>query len=555
MVGNLGAFTFVLHSHLPYVRLAGRWPHGEEWIHEAACETYIPLLALMENLRADGVPFRLTIGITPTLAEQLADPLVLDHLDQYIEERIAAAERDRAEFDSPSSYNEHLRSLAEGYLESYRGVRDFFHQQLGRDIIGAFRRLQDAGLIEIVASAATHGYLPLLSRDSTLRAQIGIGIQTYRRLFGREPRSFWLPECGYRPAYLTEDGTPRQGLEAFLQAYGIQCFFSETHSITGGTPVGVATGDVVGPYSEIKRRYVLPVAHSREVGRPATTYLPYHVADSRVSVIGRDHKVGQQVWSSDWGYPGDFDYREFHRQNGASGLKYWRITGKPVDLSQKDYYRPDWAYCKVEQHAEHFAHLVGDRLRKLHKETGDYGIISAAFDTELFGHWWAEGIQWLGETLRHLAANPEIELTTASDYLEAHPPVSSLNLPESSWGAGGAHFIWENNDTQWMWKPIHETELRMERLAARFDAPNDAERLTLNQAAREALLMQSSDWSFLVTTGQAREYAIQRFNQHFERFDKLASKLEAGEADAALAQEFFEQDNLFPDINYRDFAT
>ncbi|HVO69574.1 MAG TPA: hypothetical protein VMT24_05985, partial [Aggregatilineaceae bacterium] len=94
----IGGFTFVLHSHLPYARLAGRWPHGEEWIHEAASETYIPLLNALYELRSEGVKYKLTIGITPVLTEQLADADVLDHLDQYLEDKIARAKQDVLRF-------------------------------------------------------------------------------------------------------------------------------------------------------------------------------------------------------------------------------------------------------------------------------------------------------------------------------------------------------------------------------------------------------------------------------------------------------------------------
>ena len=91
-------FTFVLRSHLPYARLAGRWPHGEEWIHEAASETYIPLLNALYDLRAEGLRYKITIGITPVLAAQLADPDVLDHLDEYLDDKIARAKQDVLRF-------------------------------------------------------------------------------------------------------------------------------------------------------------------------------------------------------------------------------------------------------------------------------------------------------------------------------------------------------------------------------------------------------------------------------------------------------------------------
>ncbi|MCB9457262.1 MAG: DUF1957 domain-containing protein [Anaerolineaceae bacterium] len=559
----LGAFTFVLHSHLPYARLAGRWPHGEEWIHEAASETYIPLLQTLYDLKEEGVIYRLTVGITPILAEQLADADVLVHFDQYLDEKITAAKKDMDYFDAEDTADTHFRFLAEWYKNWFEGIKQAFDSRFNRDIIGSFRQLQDEGYIEITTSAATHGYLPLLGRDSAINGQLKAGVSSYKRLFGRQPTGIWLPECAYRPAYIAESGKKRPGIETFLGQNGLKVFFSETHTITGGQPVGVAAGEVIGPYGAIKRRYVIP-ASSTVPTRTASTYQAYYVSDtvagpgadehSGVAVIGRNNRTGQQVWSADWGYPGDFDYREFHRKAGTSGLQYWRVTGEDVDLGEKDTYHPDWASYKVDQHAEHYAHLVGDLVREYHQQTGEYGLIASNYDTELFGHWWFEGVTWIGKVLRLLAADPDVDLTTATTFITQHPPKSVLHIPESSWGAGGGHFTWDNAETHWMWGPIHEAEERMEMLATRITAPSDEQRVVLSQAARELLLLQSSDWPFLVTTGQARQYAIQRFSQHVERFDRLARGLEQDRPDTALAEEYWELDKVFPDIDYRWFT-
>jgi 1,4-alpha-glucan branching enzyme len=564
-VSAIGAFTFVLHSHLPYARLAGRWPHGEEWLHEAALETYIPLLETLYALRDEGVKYRITIGITPILAEQLDDADVKDHFDQYLEDRIQAAREDIELFSQEDPVDEQLVILAKWYQETFERVKHAFDVTFKRDILGAFRQLQDEGYIEITTCAATHGYLPLMSNDSTIQAQLRTGVRSYERMFGRKPTGIWLPECAYRPAYVTESGRRRPGVEHFLADNGLKVFFSETHTVTGGKPVGVAGGDVIGPYGEVKRRYVIPA--SKELNAPesgATTMHPYYVYDttnhpaeqhSGVSVVARNNRVGQQVWSADWGYPGDFDYREFHRKAGTSGIQYWRITGVGVDLGHKDLYHPDWAAYKIDQHAEHFAHLVGDQLRKYHEETGKFGLVAANYDTELFGHWWYEGVEWLGKVLRHLSRIDSVELTTASRHVANHPPEGVLNIPESSWGAGGTHFVWDNNETHWMWAPIHEAEARMEALANKYVDPTPDEAKVLAQTAREALLLESSDWPFLVTTGQAREYSIQRFSQHLERFNKLADSLEKDAPDVALAEELYELDKVFADIDYRDFRT
>ncbi len=559
-MAKLGAFTFVLHSHLPYARQSGMWPHGEEWIHEAIAETYVPLLNALYDLEEEGVPFALTVGITPILAEQLADPLIVDHFIHYAAERAAWAATDVDRFEQTGDAA--MRDLARFYHHWYARALTSFRDRFRSDLIGAFRRLQDEGRVEVATCAATHGYLPLLSRDSSIHGQVRTGVDAYRRRFGRAPKAIWLPECAYRPAIVEDENgrtTRRPGLETFLAEEDIRVFFSETHTVEGGRPVGKAAGEAIGPYGAVPRRYAVARQEDEQTS-PGTTYQPYWVGDEpgRVAVLGRNNRTGQQVWSSTFGYPGDYYYREFHRKDGVSGMQYWRIGGAGVDLGEKPLYEPDRATERVSEHVAHYVHLVEELVSDFNRENGKFGVISSAYDTELFGHWWFEGVDWLKGVLRGLASSKSVELSTATRIIEEHPPEQVMALPESSWGAGGGHFTWLNVDTQWMWPPIHAAERRMEELVARHPSA-DGEILTvLNQAARELLLLQSSDWPFLVTTGQAKEYAAQRFTKHLERFNRLAEIASAQqdilEGDRQFIAKIAERDNPFPAIDYRSFA-
>ena len=552
-----GAFTYVLHSHLPYCRNAGRWPHGEEWIHEAASETYIPLLNALYDLKEEGCSFKLTLGITPVLVEQLADPLVIDHLVEFVEDKIHRAQGDIERFDGAGE--SHLLYLARFYFDHYQHVLTTFNERFERNIVAAFKKLQDEGYIEITTSTATHAYLPLIERDSSIYGQLHTGKASYKRHFGAEPVSVWLPECGYRPAYHvggSGESYVKPGLESFLAQLGLGCFFVETHTIEGGEPVGKAKEEVIGPYAGISRRYVVP---STQYPEPTlrTTYLPYWVQSPEVAVIGRNNRTSMQVWSAEWGYPGDFNYREFHKKDGVSGLQYWKVTGAKVDLAYKEYYDPYWAGQRIIEHSSHYANLVEELITNFYQETGKFGIISAAYDTELFGHWWFEGVDWLKQVLRSLSESELVELTTASEFIRQHPPEDVLALPESSWGLGGGHFTWQNADTDWVWPIIHTASLRMEELVTRYPEANGAMKKILNQAARELVLMQSSDWPFLITTGQARQYAENRFLEHVNRFQQLADVAESGRVDKAtlmLCNQIWELDKVFPDIDYRSFA-
>ncbi len=554
---KFGAFTFVLHSHLPYCRNAGRWPHGEEWLHEAASGTYIPLLDALYDLKQEGYTFKLTLGITPVLIEQLADSLVIAHLVEFVEDKIRRAQADVNRFDKAGEG--HLLYLAKFYLDYYQRILTSFNERFGRNIVSAFKQLQDEGYVEITTSAATHAYLPLLERDSSIYGQLQVGKQSYRRHFGKNPSSIWLPECGYRPPYYAGSSGKsyvKPGLESFLAQLGMSCFFAETHTVEGGEPVGKAREEVIGPYASISRRYVVPLTQYSEPTH-RTTYLPYWVQTPEVAVIGRDNRTSMQVWSAEWGYPGDFNYREFHKKDGISGLQYWKVTGAKIDLAYKEYYDPYWARQRVAEHGSHYSHLVEELITSFYQETGKFGIISAAYDTELFGHWWFEGVDWLKEVLRHLSQSEFVELTTAGEFIKNHPPEDVLALPESSWGLGGGHFTWQNADTDWVWPIVHSAEVRMEKLVARYPKADGAMKDVLNQAARELMLLQSSDWPFLITTGQASVYAENRFLEHVNRFQQLADIAESGKADKAalaLCHQLWELDKVFPDIDYRSFA-
>jgi 1,4-alpha-glucan branching enzyme len=542
-----GAFTFVLHSHLPYARMAGRWPHGEEWIHEGATDTYIPLLAALYDLAGEGLKFRLTISITPVLAEQLADADILANLETYIEELRERAESDIARFER--SGEPHRAYVATFYRDRFVYLLDQYRNRFGRDLIGAFARLQDDGYVELATSAATHGYLPLFERDSSIYGQIRQGVRTYQRHFGRKPESFWLPECAYRPSYIAADGTRKPGIEEFLADQGLLAFFVETHVILGGHPIGKAAGDAIGPYGEIPKRYTVPNAGYAEP-QERTTFQPYWVTDARVAAIGRNVETGLQVWSADHGYPGDFVYREFHKKDGESGLHYWRVTGARVELGNKDLYDPYHAFERTKEHAQHFANLVESEVSAYAASSGRYGLVSAAYDTELFGHWWFEGVDWLKGVLRHLAASETVDLTGAAQFVREHPPEDVVTLPEGSWGQQGTHFTWMNADTAWMWPIINGAQRRMEEIIARHtDAPREA----LAQLVRELLLLESSDWPFLVTTGQARQYAELRFAEHVERFNTLADRIEQGRVDMEALAALYERDKLFEDADPRDF--
>jgi 1,4-alpha-glucan branching enzyme len=566
---KLGASTLVLHSHIPYVRRAGGWPHGEEMLHEVMAESYIPLLNALFDLKQDGLEPCLTLDLTPILLEQMADREVLDHFEVYLEERQALAEAEIAVHDRRNE--SHLAYLARWYRDWYANILTSFRQRYARDLVGAFRRLAEAGNLEMLTSAATHAYLPLLERDSSLYAQLKTGIESSRRLLGRAPRGVWLPECGYRPAYVA-DWHARPGIEEFLADLNLGFFFTESTVLTGACSSSERTGrkasagilsgtsaraPALGSTVGLPQRKLIVRADERPEAKTRTTMEPYYVHASHVVVLARDEKTGQQVWSSAQGYPADFVYREFHRKDANSGLRYWRITAANTDLDQKEYYDPYPAFERTRMHADHFVDLVTQLVRGHYYQAHRPGIVVAAYDTELFGHWWFEGVAWLKHVLQQLSRSPDVDLTTISAYLEANPPNRVVALPESSWGDGNDHSTWLNTETAWMWPLIHSAGRVMESLVANCPNPGTEHLAVLNQAARELLLLESSDWPFLISTGQAKDYAANRFQQHLARFHRLAALAQQrtlGEDERRFLANVVDQDNPFPNIDYRSFA-
>ncbi len=524
-----GYFTFVLHTHIPYVRKHGKWPFGEEWLYEAMAETYIPLLMELERLRKKGVNFQLVMGITPILAEQLSDGYVKSEFKEYMERKLKAMEEDL----QSGKYD---KNAVRYMLEYFRKVFEYWERIRG-DIIGELRKLQDEGYIEIITSAATHGYLPLFLRDEAIDAQLANGVLTYEKHFGRKPRGIWLPECAYRPEGEWElphgRMVYRKGLERFLERHGLEFFFVESNLIDEGP---VSKG-----YSE-----VMPADAEK------TTLRPYFIRGSNVAVFARNRATGHQVWSAHYGYPGDFWYREFHKKAEKSGGQYWRITNKDGDLGNKEFYDPGKAFERVEDHARHFISLVESLLREHEVRFGEKGIIVSPYDTELFGHWWFEGIKWLGRVLE-LMAEHDIKTTTISDYLENYEgDRHEIELPEGSWGKDSNHSTWWNPEVEWMWEHIYKAEERMVALTTKYYGREMHGDRILEQLGRELLLLESSDWPFLITTGQAKEYGKRRLLEHANAFHQLANDLERyfkkGEFNSGFLEMLEEKDNVFRPI-------
>ncbi len=545
----------MLHSHLPYVLNHGRWPHGSDWLTEAALDTYLPLLESLHGLEANGTAVPLTIGITPVLANQLASPLFREELELFFDQRLEACNEAPASLATTSDAD--LLPLVGYWRSRFERLRRLFHQVDG-DLVGAFGALERRGVVEIVSSAATHGYLPLLARDESIRLQLGLGFAEHRRLFGRDPSGCWLPECGYRPrgrwAPTLDAPHPgvRAGIEAHLEWAGFRYFFTDSHLAHAGDALGMYAEVPLGAERFDAERHDVP--RKRVMDTERSPYRAYRAASAKggpsAICLVRDPRSSLQVWSRQQGYPGDEWYLDFHKIRWPGGLKYWRVSGPDVDLGAKGPYDPVRALERVGSHADHFAHLLGSIAST---QADADTVIVAPFDAELFGHWWYEGVDWVAALFSRLAKRTDVRPVMASNHLAAHPPLEIIRLAAGSWGANGDTSMWLNDGTHWMWQRLWPLEDAFWNAAPRALAVDDL-RPILAQAARELVLAQSSDWPFIISTGAVANYGAERFALHTDDANRLLGALAPGasasEHDVArrLATELYQRDHLFPDI-------
>lgn len=542
-------FVLALHSHLPYVLHHGRWPHGSDWLCEAALDSYLPLLETLRGLGAEGVAAPITVGLTPVLAGQLASPDFQGEMRAFFAQRLAAC--DEAPASLAATGEESLLPLVSFWRTRLLRLRHLFEVLQG-DLAGAFRALEAEGRIELISSAATHGLLPLLGRDESIRLQLAVGVREHRRLFGRMPEGCWLPECAYRPRgyWQPTPGGPRtalrRGIDEHLADAGFRYFFTDAHLAAAGRPLGVY-GDP-GP-EPARHAEETPAAPAEEQRSP---YQTYRVAPGRgeLAVYVRDPQTSTQVWSRHHGYPGDEWYLEFHKLRWPGGLRLWRVSAPGSDLGAKEAYDPRAARGRATVHAAHFVGVLETLASG--EAAGRDGVIVAPFDTELFGHWWFEGPEFLSGVYRELARRrTPVRPATAGRLLEDHPPRMALRLGSGSWGANGDFGMWLGPATAWTWERLWPLEERFWDLAPAA-LGQAAARPVLAQAARELLLAQSSDWQFIISTGAAGDYAERRFREHCEAAEQLLTALERGPAGLEEAQrqveELHPRDALFPEI-------
>lgn len=526
-MGTKASVNLILHAHLPYVRHL-EYPKflEEDWLFESLCETYIPLLRMLEKLADEGVCYRLSICFSPTLCTMLTDGPLQERFLGYLSSRIELGEK---EVERCRKEDNGCLEMAQRYLDNYLSCQDCYEAN-GRNILNGFIRLQERGIIELIATAATHCYLPLYKDyESAVKAQIEIGIKSHISFFHSAPKGFWLPECGYYP-----------GLEKILGEYGVRWCQIPAHSIITARNKILSAG-----------------------------YQPVRLYDSAIAGFPRDWSITNLVWSDTTGYPCDPDYREFYRDIGYdldmdyirpyihepdvrvfTGYKYLAITGSD---ECKRLYDPAAAAKKVALHADNFLYHLRRKTLSLCAETSTDPVLNLCFDAELFGHRWYEGIDFLRLVLTGGVREERIEFTTPSHILSSCSALERAELNECSWGRGGYSDSWLDSQNSWIYRHIHQAIERMEELAERFPAQKSLRCRFLNQAAREVLLAMASDWPYILHDKTSVIYAEKRLRNHLGSFNVVYANMCKNSVHTEWLVRAEKRNAIFPDIDYNLF--
>jgi 1,4-alpha-glucan branching enzyme len=520
-----GHFVLLLHAHLPFIR----HPEHEEflqenWFFEALDETYYPLLSMFERLEQDRVPYSLCISLSPPLCEMFVDPLLRERYVQRLERiehlLIREAERVRGTDLDPvvTMYRERLaanQALLARWANPLEG----------------FRYFQECGHLELITCPGTHPILPLCATDNGKRAHIKVAMKNHEKHLGRRPKGMWLSECAYEP-----------GIDALLAEQGIEFFFVDTNGILFASP---------------RPRYGV--------------HAPVSCANGVVA-FGRDFETGHKICCSEAGYSKDPAYREYCRDLGFDaeycyirpflqqdgirrnvGLKYHRISGD-VPLEEKCVYQPSVARLRADEHAEGFLSTIRAQMQRLAKEVGQQPVVVAPYDAELFGHWWFEGTTFLEMLFRKMAYDQEeVKSAKPSHYLGLSQKIQIVQPAQSTWGSGGYLDVWLNKRNDWIYRHLHKAEERMVELARLYPDADGVLRRALNQAARELLVAQSSDWAFIMNAGTAIEYAEKRTRDHIHNLNGIYLQVVEDRLENGWIAELEARNTIFQEMDYRVF--
>jgi 1,4-alpha-glucan branching enzyme len=415
-------------------------------------------LPLLELLER-GAP--LTVSLTPVLCDQLEAPGVAERFARFVGETRAYTHAEDARGLRAAGHEVLARELERSWGDYERALEDF--ERRGEDLLGALAPHAQW------TSSATHAVLPLLATEVGLQMQAQAGVDAHRARFGPGWRGgFWLPECAHADY-----------LEPTLADAGVRAVCVEL---------------------------------TRRLGLGAREHLRPSIGESGVVRVPIDRATIARVWS-ERGYPAHGRYRDYHRHT-VHHHQPWANDGGAYDHGQ--------ALRLAQEHAADFVARTRERLRRDGEGLPGGGLAVCALDTELLGHWWYEGMAWLGAVVEE-CVRQDLPLVRLDDALERHEPESlesheraSLESHPTHGRSGGGEWeasTWGDGGDLSTWSGPAVADIAFATRAAELDVVRAGTHAGA-AAVRELLALQSSDWAFMVSRDLAVPYARERFEGH-----------------------------------------
>ncbi|MCL2128409.1 MAG: DUF1957 domain-containing protein [Treponema sp.] len=550
------ALSLVLNAHLPYVReyisptrkvppneaalhAAGQTDHAvktqesrqgylnlapgsleESWFFEAVSETYLPLLDMFSRLEKDKVPFRLGLSFSPLLGQMLDDELLLKKYVAFLDHQIDFG---REELERLAGRSEQL-ALAQGCLDRVMERRAAFANLHEGGIFKALDHYRKRGNIEFLAAPATHAFFPFLcSFPEAVQAQIEVALTFYRYTQGVCPQGFWLPELGW-----TNELSP------LLRSYGFNYTIADSHGVLFGDP----------PPS---RGTFFPVKTPQGLVVFARDFIACsEIAAMKKNPLYRDnnHDAGYELPAERLG--------PFLANNGArcqTGYKYWNSAGAG------SLYDHAGAQAAAEGDAKAFLENSCRRLESASQKMDEIPLSLCAFNADCFGRRWHEGTHFLETLFRLAAESGDIQFAAPSEYLDRFKPsVFEVTLPEfSTWGENGYAEACLDSSNDWIYRHLIRAIDRMVELADRFTEDSGLKERALNQAAREILLAQASDWPVMLYRQECTDFARYKAESAMRNFTTIYEALGSNYISTEWLTGLERRHNIFPNINYRVF--
>ena len=494
----------------------------ESWFFEALSETYLPLLEVFDRLEGDHVPFRVGLSVSPIFAQMLSDESLLEKFTAYLDNQIEFGQREMERVrDQGATF-----LLAKRYFDQAVERRAVFTTRYEGNIIKAFDFFRRRRKVEFLATSATHAFLPFLcAYPEALQAQLEVAITSYRHSLGLIPQGFWLPEHGWV-----------KELDPFLRSYDFGYTIADSHGFVFGSPPPSR-----GSFFPIKTPRGL-VVFARDFN-----------ASSDIAAMRKEGPYRDNCRDIGYELPVD-TIGPFLSQNGArlsTGFKYWRAGDEARDVL----YDPDVAQAAAVEHARAFLEKCCSRLSSAARHMEEPPLSLCAFNADSFGLHWHEGPRFIEALFRLGAGYRDLQFMTPSEYQGLQPMSAyETSVPEfSSWGENGYAEVWLDSSNDWIYRYLNRSIERMVELAERFSENNSLKERALNQAAREILLAQSSDWPACLYHQKCTDFARFQVENALHNFTAIYEALGSGHISAEWLTTLERQHNIFPTINYRVF--